>query len=909
MDSIRTDAIVPGPSSRSPVLAIQHCIAHEEISAQLRKFWEIEEVPQQHHSSIDEARCDKHFTETHTHSQGRYIVWFPFKTSPPLDLGASRSTSLAAYKRSEFRLKAHPKRKAAEYHDFLQEYEQLGHMRKVSPPDESTQQTLYIPHHAVIRTHSTTTRLRVVFNASAPTSNGTSLNDHLLIGPKLQLELPSILTRWRQFRYVYIADIAIMYRQIRIDERDQLSAHIMRPSVDSPIEDYCLLTVTYGTASAPYLALRVLKQLSTDEGADFPLAVPVLHQHLYVDDCVFGADDIPLAQQTRDQLTVLLGRAGFRLCKWASNHPVLLTGIDPQDHGLAQSKPLQADDSLKVLGITWNPALDVFQVEITISSAIPATKRAVLSTIATVFDPIGWFKPVIITAKIFLQKLWAARCDWDENLPDKLSPLWQLYYKSLPLLREISIPRWTGDGLDSISAELHGFADASTVAYGAVTYLKLTKFDGSVQIPLLFAKSKVAPLKPVSVPRLELCATVLLSRIIAFLRPLLNHINITCYCWTDSTVALAWLSQHPSRWKTFVANRVHEECTNFWLKTIQRTLFHREYYSLVHNHSISKHSKLIALNPYVDKDDLIRIGGRLRNSALSHQSKNPIILASHPLVTSLIRDVHLKALHAGPQLTLSRLREEFWLLRACQTIRSVLHQCIVCTREKAAVANELMSDLPDFRVRPVPRAFYHIGIDYAGPIQIRSTPGRGHKSHKAYISVFVCMTVKATHLELVNELSTQAFPAAFARFCARRGVPNTVYSDNATNFQGAQRELTATWHAATSDSFLNNIAEQGVNWKFIPPSSPHFGGLWEACVRSVKYHLKRVIGVHTLTYEEMSTLLCKIETCLNSRPLSQMSDHIDDYTTLTPSHFLVGSTRTSVSEPSLLCEKEARLTC
>lgn len=170
------------------------------------------------------------------------------------------------------------------------------------------------------------------------------------------------------------------------------------------------------------------------------------------------------------------------------------------------------------------------------------------------------------------------------------------------------------------------------------------------------------------------------------------------------------------------------------------------------------------------------------------------------------------------------------------------------------------------------------------------------------------MTVKATHLELVSELSTQAFLAAFARFCARRGVPSTVYSDNATNFQGAQRELTTMWHAAMSDSsFLNIIAEQGVNWKFIPPSSPHFGGLWEACVRSVKYHLKRVIGVHTLTYEEMNTLLCKIETCLNSRPLSQM-DHIDDYTALTPSHFLVGSTLTSVPEPSLLCEKEARFT-
>lgn len=174
------------------------------------------------------------------------------------------------------------------------------------------------------------------------------------------------------------------------------------------------------------------------------------------------------------------------------------------------------------------------------------------------FDPIGWLALVVITAKIFLQKLWAVKCNWDDDLPTTLFPVWRSYYESLPLLRAIAIPRWTGTGPDCFKAELDGFADASTVAYGAVIYLKLTKMDNSVQIALLFAKAKIAPLKPVSVPRLELCATVLLARTMAFLRPLLNHHHVDCYCWTDSTVALDWLSQHPSRWRTFVSNRVHE---------------------------------------------------------------------------------------------------------------------------------------------------------------------------------------------------------------------------------------------------------------------------------------------------------------------------------------------------------------
>ncbi|KMQ85252.1 hypothetical protein RF55_16302 [Lasius niger] len=838
-----------------------------------------------------------------------------------------------------------------------------------------------------------------------------------------------------------------MYRQILIDKRDVNYQRILwRPDVNSPVENYQLLTVTYGTASAPYLALRVLNQLASDEGSNFPLAVPVLQYHTYVDDCVFGADDVPLARQTRDQLVSLLQKAGFQLRKWASNNPSLLTDIDSNDHGLAQSKILQSDDSLKVLDLKWNPQVDAFQFEISLSNLAPTTKRAVLSTIASIFNPLGWLAPVVITAKILMQKLWATRCDWDAVLPENMYKEWSIFYTQLSNLKEISIPRWNGQGSDNVSAEILGFADASTVGYGAVVYLKLIMVDGSVQITLLTAKSKVAPLKPITIPRLELCATVLLARLIVSVRSLLNDPAMLCHCWTDSTVTLAWLKQPPSRWKIFIANRVHEVQTRvpdaiwhhvasqqnpadlvsrrvnpvvlktnnlwwqgpewlklpstqwpeeihelsvdlssearvnvsahvtqtptdwnlstrfsswtklrvtayvirfthrlrsrksprvsrdedraeintttlalqpeeialarkFWLKSIQQQLFWNEYLLLKDGKSVSKGSKLSALTPFIDQDDLIRVGGRLNHSNLADETKHPIVLASHPLVSTIIRHIHLQALHAGPQLTLSILREEFWLLRARQTVRSVLYRCVACTREKALVSHEQMGQLPDYRVRPAARAFVHCGLDYAGPIQIRSIPGRGYKSRKAYIAVFICMTIKAAHLELVSDLSTSACLAAFDRFCARRGISSIIYSDNATNFQGAQRELADVWKLASTDpNVLNNLAEKGIKWKFIPPASPHFGGLWEACVRSLKYHLKRVIEAHTLTFEEMSTLICKIEACLNSRPLGQMSDNYDDYTALTPSHLLIGSPFASKPEPSLLDKKETRLT-
>lgn len=157
-----------------------------------------------------------------------------------------------------------------------------------------------------------------------------------------------------------------------------------------------------------------------------------------------------------------------------------------------------------------------------------------------------------------MQKLWASRCEWDAVLPEKLFTAWRNFYAHLSTLREVSIPRWIEYGSDTVSAEIHGFADASTTAYGAVVYLKLIKLDGSVQITLISAKSRVAPLKPMTVPRLELCATVLLARLIVFVRSLLDTPSMICHCWADSTVALAWLKQSPSRWKVFVANRVHE---------------------------------------------------------------------------------------------------------------------------------------------------------------------------------------------------------------------------------------------------------------------------------------------------------------------------------------------------------------
>ncbi|XP_076660111.1 uncharacterized protein LOC143363399 [Halictus rubicundus] len=683
-------------------------------------------------------------------------------------------------------------------------------------------------------------------------------------------------------------------------------------------------------------------------------------------------------------------------------------------------------DTIPILGIAWIPALDRFQVRLYHPTEPTNTKRAVLSALARLFDPLGWIAPVVVTAKLIKQRLWAARCDWDEPIPDKLHLEWRKYLGQLPDLAAIQIPRPIASG-PVRSRSLHGIADASSMAYAAAVYIRSVLRDGRVEIVLLEAKSRVAPVKTISVPCLELSATLLLANLVAFVRLSLRCEPCETHCWTDSSIVLTWLSQSPAKWKTFVANRVakiqttlpdvywhhvptqdnptdcasrgisprqlqshplwwhgpawlketpevwpirtfdstdHTECEarpvsvvsmvstpdpfdlasrysswpklirviayvqrfikrlrsppcgyettallpdevasakSHWLKRIQADTFPQELRALAAHGTVPKSSPLSSLNPYLDSDGLIRAKGWLSKAQLPETAKEPIILRSHPLLSLLIHHTHLTHLHAGPQLTLACLRHEYWILRARATVRAVLYGCVPCTREKAAIPHHLMGDLPASRTTKTERAFVHTGVDYAGPIQVCTARGRGYKSQKAYIAEFVCLTTKAIHLEVVSDYSSAAFLAAYHRFVSRRGIQRSMASDNGTTFHGANRELTAAYRAATRDTNVQNkFAIDGESWHFLPPAAPHFGGLWEAAVKSVKHHLRRSIGARTLTFEELSTFLCRVEACLNSRPIASTSDCFDDYSVLTSGHFLTGAALVASPEPSVL---------
>jgi len=338
---------------------VHHATALDEVNILLKRFWELDSVPTSSAHSVEEQRCEEHFSRTHSRlSSGRYMVRIPFKSDPPIDIGDSRGLAESALLRQEHKFDRDPDFREA-YCACLAEYEACGHMYAILP-DKYKFSSYHMPHHAVLK-DSATTRLRVVFNASAPSSNGSSINDHQLIGPKLQTNIVSIILRWRLYRVVFCADIAQMYRQILVHPADRRYQLILwrRASMEE-IATFELATVTFGTASAPFLAQRVIRQIAKDEGDKFPLARSVLDSEVYVNDVMSGDDSLESAQKKRTQVRDCLATAHFDLRKWASNDPRLLQGVDPSNHGLASDRLFQEDSELKVLGLRWSPKEDHF---------------------------------------------------------------------------------------------------------------------------------------------------------------------------------------------------------------------------------------------------------------------------------------------------------------------------------------------------------------------------------------------------------------------------------------------------------------------------------------------------------------------------------------------------------------------
>ena len=649
---------------------------------------------------------------------------------------------------------------------------------------------------------------------------------------------------------------------------------------------------------------------------------------------------------------------------------------------------------------------------------VTPTKRNILSITSSIFDPLGFLVPFIVNAKILLQEIWRTKCDWDDPVSASLQDSWKVWLKQLPDLSSIQIQRCYNGNEKIVEKELHVFCDASELAYAAAAYIRTKNHEGKIDCNLILAKSRVAPLKKLTLPRLELQGAVLATRMTTFLKDETKLEFKSIRLWSDSMTVLQYLLNEDKRFKTFVSNRIseireltdvsswqhidgksnpadlgtrgayltdlkpdsiwfkgpsvlyeestqqnltlpevdesqmeikrnkvviattkaikpliiYEEFHNYtqlvmimaWIgrfikamkklspqhdksnilsheerlvgeeyliKLIQTECFQAEINNIKSKQPLHKDSPLKHLDPFIDDNGILRIGGRLIKSEFQHSAKQIILPRRHYVVRLLIKQLHEKYKHCGREYLLAKLRERFWVPKARSMIKTITRQCLLCQKRSAKPTIPSMGNLPKERLAVNTPPFFNTGIDYFGPIYVKVLRSRA----KRWGCVFTCMTTRAIHLEVSESLDTDSFINTLERFINRRGYPNTILSDCGSNFKGAERELKEELSKLKQDKILAHSSREGFTWKFNPPNAPHMGGAWERMVRTVKQSLRVIMKDQLVNDFTLMTIFTEVESLVNGRPLTYISEDINDLGPLTPNHFLLGRPNPNLS--------------
>lgn len=452
----------------------------------------------------------------------------------------------------------------SEYTAFLQGVIESGYAEMV-PDDELNKESgtvWFLPHHAVH--HPKKGTLRVVFDCSA-SFQGTSLNSALIQGPNLTSNLVGVLMRFRQEPVALMADIASMFHQVRVAERHiNLLRFLWWPNGDTsqPLRQYRMTVHIFGATSSPSCASFALRQTAEDFKDLFSVeAMETIKSNFYVDDCLKSVATENDAISLCKELETACAMGGFRLHKWICNNRNVLMSI-PQADRAQQVKDLDLEKSElpveRSLGIQWHVEKDELTFSVSLKNQ-PCTRRGILSVIASVYDPLGFICPFVLTAKNILQDLCKQNHAWDKDLPAHHVQMWQEWLTGLRHIGELAVTRCMKPAHfgQVTSAQLHLFSDASESGYGCVSYLRLENANQEVHVSFVKGKSRVAPLKQMTIPRLELTAAMLAVRVDKLIRTELQLTLESSVFWTDSTAVLKYIRNDNKRYKTFVANRVH----------------------------------------------------------------------------------------------------------------------------------------------------------------------------------------------------------------------------------------------------------------------------------------------------------------------------------------------------------------
>lgn len=989
-----------------------------ELMKHVEKLWQVDTVPFRSEKLVTRSRQDQeaiNILETKTirvevDSILRYATPLLRRRDMPL-LQATKEAVMPSLRSVERRLARDPA-KAEAYQVEMEKLIKAGSVIKCGPevPVGEGREAWYIPHHMV----SHNGKNRLVFNCSYQ-YQGQNLNNHLLPGPTLGASLLGVLLRFREHAVAVSGDIRGMFHQVRLLPEDRaLLRFVWRDiSQEEPPTVYEWQVLPFGTTCSPCCATFALQRHVNDNSQPDDEVRTSIEKCFYVDNCLQSVHTIAEAKHLIDKLRALLASAGFELRQWASNRTEVIGHLPEESRSssvelwLAQDK---TDAPESTLGLSWLFHDDILGYKHRhVEYSVP-TMRYIYKVLASQYDPLGFIIPYTTRAKMIVRHLWDKHRGWDDPLlPQELLEQWKAWEQELEVLHQVNLPRpYLSKEVDisGLHREVHVFCDASEEAYGSVAYLRTTDRHGGVYLSFLMARSRVAPKRVHSMPRLELCAALTGAQLSQVMEKELT-INIDqTILWSDSTTVLTWLKSESCRFKVFVGTRVAEiqeltdrhvwryvdsarnpaddltrgkrlveliepnrwsqgppflllspdswpvdpavdqaedaaelrkstfcgvtiagsslppselsKCSS-WKELLEATVrelhgaansgvspsaedfrqaerlilhraqmdsFQQEYSLLKAGKPVPRSSRLLTLSPELDESgQLIRVGGRLRRAEnLELSALHPVILdPGHQVTKLLIQDFDSRLRHPGPERVFAELRRSFWILRGREAVRRYQYRCADCQRWRARPAVPKMADLPAARLRLFKPAFHSTGMDCFGPFEVKV----GRRLEKRWGIIFKCLTTRAVHLDTLSTIDTDAFLMALRRFIARRGTPAELFSDQGTNFKGGERELREAFREI-SPELQQLLAPQKISFRFNPPAAPHFGGVWEREIRSVKSALYSTLGAQPVFEEVLRTVLIEVEGILNSKPLGYVSSDASDPDPVTPNVLLMG---------------------
>ena len=487
-------------------------------------------------------------SQTYQDSEKYYTMPLPFKTNFA-QLSNNYKAALTRFEYLQSRFQRDPEY-AKQYSEFIQGIINRGEAERVPNSELKKGECWYLPHHGVF--HKQNNKFRVVFDCSAR-YQGVSLNDTLLQGPDLNNPLIGVLLRFRKHQVAVSCDIEKMYHRFRVTPAHRDYLRFIWLENGKPVV-YRMLVHIFGARSSPNCAKYGLNKLAADYGNQSS-AQKFISSNFYVDDGLCSVNSVSEAIDLLNQTRDVCSRGNLRVHKLLSNKSEVLQVFPPSDCAVDVGNVTLCSSTERALGVLWSLKSDSFTYNYNTSNE-PCTRRTMLSDIASLYDPMGLISPLILSGRIILQNACKSGYTWDEILKDDYAENWLNWNQNMSKLSNLEIQRAVNPpDFSSVRQEIHTFADASTSGFGACSYLRSIDKQNNAHCSLIFGKSRVAPIKVTTIPRLELQAALLAAKQTAMLSEELQ-LDAECYLWSDSKIVLGYINNDEKRFYTYVSNRL-----------------------------------------------------------------------------------------------------------------------------------------------------------------------------------------------------------------------------------------------------------------------------------------------------------------------------------------------------------------